>query len=146
MVSKTSQKRNFQGMSYNELQRTNSKNRNKLDNEAQKWLKSKSYKNIGWDNVINLYQKIEELRDKSQFEHMSLEELFLEADRIGDKYQTPQEKAEFNQQLAKEVAEIGELIDKQFPDPEIEFVDFSKNLTKKTSNKRNQKTYRTIKN
>lgn len=146
MASKTSQKRNFQGMSYNELQRTNSKNRNELDNEAQKWLKSKSYKNIGWDNVINLYQKIEELRDKSQFEDMSLEELFLEADRIGDKYQTPQEKAEFNQQLAKEVAEIGELIDKQFPDPEIEFVDFSKNLTKKTSNKRNQKTYRTIKN
>ncbi len=146
MVSKTSQKRNFQGMSYSELQRTNSKNRNKLDNEAQKWLKSKRYKNIGWDNVINLYQKIEELRDKSQFEDMSLEELFLEADRIGDKYQTPQEKAEFNQQLAKEVAEIGELIDKQFPDPEIEFVDFSKNLTKKTSNKRNQKTYRTIKN
>lgn len=145
MVSKKSKKRNFQGMSYNELQRTNSKNRTKLDAEAQKWLKSNKYKNIGWDNVINLYQKIEEFRDKSQFEDMSLEELFLEADRIGAKYQTPQEKAEFNQQLAKEVSAIGELIDKQFPDTEIEVVDYSQKSTKKTSTKRNQKTYRTTK-
>lgn len=139
-----SQKRNFQGMSYNELQRTNSKNRSKLEQEAQKWLKTNSYRNVGWVNVINLYQKIEELRDKSPFEDMSLEELFLEADRLGDKYQTPEEKAAFNQQLAKEVAEIGELIDKQFPDTEIEVVDYGQNSTK-AANKRNQKNYRTIK-
>jgi hypothetical protein len=140
-----SKKRSFQGMSYKELQRTNSKNRTKLDHEAQKWLKSNSYKNVGWNNVINLYQKIEELRDKSQFEDMSLEELFLEADRIGNKYQTSQEKADFNQQLAAEVAAIGELIDKQFPDPEIEVIDYSTNIAKKSRNKGNQKTYRTIK-
>lgn len=143
MASNKSQKRNFQGMSYGELQRTNSKNRIKLDQETQKWLKSNSYKNSGWQNVINLYYKIEELRDKSLFEDMSLEELFLEADRIGNKYQTPEEKAEFNQQLSQQVTEIGELIDKQFPDTEIEVIDYSKNLTKPTQKKRYQKTYRT---
>lgn len=145
MTSKKSQKRTFQGMSYGELQRTNSKNRINLDKESQKWLKVNSYKNVGWYNIINLYQKIEELRDKSPFEDMSLEELFLEADRIGDKYQTPQEKAEFNHQLSQEVAAIGELIDKQFPDTEIEVIDYSENLTKTTSHKHNQKTYRTTK-
>lgn len=145
MASKKSQKRSFQGMSYSEVQCTNSKNRTKLDHEETKWLKSNGYKNIGWQNIISLYQKIEELRDKSQFEDMSLEELFLEADRIGDKYQTPQEKAEFNQQLSKEVAEIGDLIDKRFPDTEIEIIDYSKNLTKTSSHKHNQKTYRTTK-
>lgn len=76
---------------------------------------------------------------------MSLEELFLEADRIGSKYQTPQEKADFNQQLSQEVAAIGELIDKQFPDTEMEVIDYSKNLTQKTTKKPNQKTYRTTK-
>jgi hypothetical protein len=145
MESKKSQKINFQGMSYSELQRTNSRNRIKLAQESQKWLKSNSYKNVGWYNIISLYQKIEELRDKSPFEDMSLEELFLEADRIGDKYQTPQEKAELNQQLSQEVTEIGELIDKQFPDTETEVVDYSKNLTKTTTPKRNHKTYRTTK-
>jgi predicted Rossmann fold nucleotide-binding protein DprA/Smf involved in DNA uptake len=140
MVSK---KRSFQGMSYREVQRTNTQNRIKLDNETQNWLKINKYKNVGWQNVINLYQKIEELLDKSQFKDMSLEELFLEADRIGDKYQTPEEKAEFNQKLAKEVAEIGELIDKQFPDTETEVIDYSKNLIQKATKKQNQKTYRT---
>ncbi|MGB5959366.1 MAG: hypothetical protein WBG73_01805 [Coleofasciculaceae cyanobacterium] len=140
-----SKKRNFQGMSYSEVQRTNSQNRIKLDQETQKLLKSNGYKNVGWQNVINLYQKIEEFLDKPPFEDMSLEELFLEADHIGNKYQTPQEKADFNQQLSQEVAAIGELIDKQFPDTEMEVVDYSKNLTQKTTKKPNQKTYRTTK-
>lgn len=142
MVSK---KRSFQGMSYREVQRTNTQNRIKLDNETQKWLKTNKYRNIGWQNVINLYQKIEELLDKSQFEYMSLEELFLEADRIGNKYQTIEEKAEFNQKLAKEVAEISELIDQQFPDTEMEVIEYSKNLIQKATRKQNQKTYRTTK-
>lgn len=50
---------------------------------------------------------------------MSLEELFLEADRIGNKYSIYQKKEEFNQQLAKEIAEISELTDQQFPDVEL---------------------------
>ncbi|MBW4683827.1 MAG: hypothetical protein KME40_01755 [Komarekiella atlantica HA4396-MV6] len=141
MANKRSPKKNFNGMSYGEVQRANSKNRSKLIKEDQKWLKDNGYKNIGWKNVINLYTKIEEFLDKSRFEDMSLEELFLEADRIGNKYLTSNEIAEFNQQLSQEVAEIGEIIDQQFPDTEIEIIDYSK----KTQKKHNQKTYRTTK-
>jgi C-terminal processing protease CtpA/Prc len=144
MASKKSRAKDFNGMSYGEIQRLNSNNRRKLKKENQKWLKDNGYRNVGWANVINLYQKIEELLDKSQYEDMSLEELFLEADRIGNKYLTPQEVEEFNQQLSKEVAEIGELIEQQFPDTEIEMIDYSK-TTQKPQKKRNQKTYRTAK-
>jgi hypothetical protein len=145
MASKKSQKRSFQGMSYGELQRTNSENRNKLSKEDQKQLKTQGYKNVGWEQVINLYQKIEELLDRSKFEDMNLEELFLEADRIGNKYLTSNEIEEFNQQLAKEVTEIGELIDQQFPDTESEVIDYASNKNQKPQKKRNQKTYRTTK-
>lgn len=145
MASKKSQKRDFNGMSYGEVQRANSENRSKLKKEDQKWLKDNGYKNVGWNNVITLYRKVEELLDKSRFEDMSLEELFLEADRIGNKYLTSEEIKEFNQQLSKEVAELGELVDKQFPDTEIEVIDFSQKTTQKPQKKRNQKTYRTAK-
>ena len=145
MANKKSQKRNFNGMSYAEVQRTNSQNRSKLEQEDQKWLKDNDYKNVGWDNVIALYRKIEELLDKFRFEDMSLEELFLEADRIGNKYLALEEIKEFDQQLSKEVAEIGELVDKQFPDTETEFIDFSQKTGKKLLQKYNQKTRRTIK-
>nr|WP_290224734.1 hypothetical protein [Trichocoleus desertorum] len=132
-------------MSYSELQRANSANREKLNSENKKWLKENGYKNVGWDNVIKLYQQIEEILNKAQFEDMSLEELFLEADRIGSKYLTSQEIEEFNQQLSKEVAEIGELIDQQFPDTEVEVIDYSQKPSQKPQKKRNQKTYRTAK-
>lgn len=144
MGCKRSQKRNFNGMSYVEIQRINSKNRCKLKKDDQKWLKENGFRNVGWDNVISLYQKIEELLDKSRFEDMSLEDLFLEADRIGNKYLTSEEIQEFNQQLSQEVTEIGELIDQQFPDTEIEVVDYSQK-SKKKQKQRNQKTYRTAK-
>jgi hypothetical protein len=140
MASKNSQKRNFNGMSYGEVQRTNSENRRQLKQEDQKWLKENGYKNVGWNNVIHLYKKIEELLDRSPYEDMGLEELFLEADRIGNKYLTPAEIETFNQQLSQEVAEIGELIDQQFPDTEIEVIDYSR-ATQKPQKKRNQKTY-----
>ncbi len=145
MASKKSQKRDFNGMSYGEVQRANSENRSKLKKEDQKWLKDNGHKNVGWNNVITLYRKVEELLDKSRFEDMSLEELFLEADRIGNKYLTSEEIKEFNQQLSKEVAELGELVDKQFPDTEIEVIDFSQKTAQKPQKKRNQKTYRTAK-
>ncbi len=144
MGCKRSQKRNFNGMSYVEIQRINSKNRCKLKKDDQKWLQENGFRNVGWDNVISLYQKIEELLDKSRFEDMSLEDLFLEADRIGNKYLTSEEIQEFNQQLSQEVTEIGELIDQQFPDTEIEVVDYSQK-SKKKQKQRNQKTYRTAK-
>ncbi|OYD89317.1 hypothetical protein CDG77_19235 [Nostoc sp. 'Peltigera membranacea cyanobiont' 213] len=94
---------------------------------------------------MSLYHKIKDFLDKYQFDDLTLEELFLEADRIGNKYLTAQETQESNQRLAKEVNEIAEEIDKQFPDTEIEFIDFS-NKTKKTYRKQNnQKSYRTVK-
>ncbi|WP_017741411.1 hypothetical protein [Scytonema hofmannii] len=145
MASPKKQKRNFNGMSYGEVQSANSKNRSQLEKEHQKWLKDNGYKNVGWDNVINLYKKIEEFLEKSQFEDMTLEELFLEADRIGNKYLTRNDIEEFNQQFSKEVAEIGDLIEQQFPDTEIEVIDYSNTITKKSRQKRNQKTYRTTK-
>lgn len=139
------QKRNFNGMSYVELQSANSQNRSKLNKEDQRWLRDNGYRNTGWNNVIALYQKIEEFIDKHNFESMSLEDLFLEADRIGNKYITPEEIKEFNNKLSQEVTEIGDLIDKQFPDTNIEVVDFYKKTIKKPQKKHNQKTYRTIK-
>jgi predicted Rossmann fold nucleotide-binding protein DprA/Smf involved in DNA uptake len=140
MASSKKIRRTFNGMSYLEIQASNSNNRKKLKKEHQKWLRDNKYKNVGWDNVITLYQKIEELLDQARFGEMSLEELFLEADRIGNKYLDPEEIEAFNQEIAKEAYAIEELIDKQFPDQEIEIIDFSK-TNSKIPKKRNQKTY-----
>ncbi|MDZ8184040.1 MAG: hypothetical protein RMX96_04155 [Nostoc sp. ChiSLP02] len=122
----TNQKKVFQSMSYRDLQRANSKNRIQLRKEDQVWLKENFYKNLGWINVINLYEKIQDFFNKYGVEELTLEELFLEADRIGNKYLTIQEIQDFNQSLSREVNDIAEEIDKQFPNTEIEFIDFSK--------------------
>ena len=135
----------FRGMNYRRVQKNNSQNRKKLKKEEQQWLKDNGYKNIGWKNIINLYQKIEELSDKAKIEDLTLEELFLEADRIGNKYLTSQEIQEFQQKLAKEVNEIADEIDRQFPETEIEIIDFSKQTTKKYRRKVNKKRYITAK-
>ncbi len=119
MTNKKSKKRKFKGMSYYEVQRANSEHRNKLHKEEQKWLKNNGYKNVGWDNVIKLYEFLKIIDN-------SLEELFLEADRIGNKYLTNQEIEKFNHSLSKELNEIAEEFDKQFPDTEIEIIDFSR--------------------
>jgi hypothetical protein len=145
MASKKSQPRTFNSMTYGQLQRSNSKNRDKLKPEDKKWLKQNGYRNVGWENAIKLYQQIEEILGKYQFEDMSLEELFLEADRIGNKYLSNQEIEEYNQQLSKEVTEIGELIDQQFPDTEVEVIDYSQKPSQKSQKQRDRKTYRTTK-
>ncbi|MBD2566308.1 hypothetical protein [Anabaena lutea] len=145
MVVNKNRKKYFQGMSYREVQKYNSKNRIKLSPEDHKWLKENSYKNIGWDNVINLHNTIQDFLVKYQVEHLTLEELFLEADRIGNKYLTEEEIQDFQQKLAQELNEISEEIDKQFPQTEMEIIDFSKNAKSKPTKKRNQKTYRTVK-
>lgn len=145
MTKNQSKKINFQGMSYRDIQRANSQNRTQLHKEDQAWLKEHLYKNVGWNNVIKLYQKIEDLFNKYQLRDLTLEELFLEADRIGNKYQTSQETQEFYQKLSKEVNEIAEEIDKQFPDTEIEFIDFSKQTSNRNRNNFNQKMYRKVK-
>lgn len=138
-------KKLFQGMTYRELQKYNSQNRIKLSLEDQKCLKENGYKNIGWDYVINLYNTIQDFLVKYQVEDLTLEELFLEADRIGNKYLTEEEIQDFYQKLAKELNEIAEEIDKQFPDTEIEVIDFSKNAKSKPIKNRNYKTYKTTK-
>lgn len=132
-------------MNYRKVQKTNSNNRNKLKEKDKIWLKNNGYKNIGWKNVINLYQKLEELLDKYKIKDLTLEELFLEADRIGNKYLTTQEIKDFNQRLSQEVNEIADEIDKQFPETEIEVIDFSKQTNKKYQKKYNQRLYTAVK-
>jgi hypothetical protein len=145
MTSQKKSIRKFKGMSYREIQSDNSKNRMKLKKDEQKWLKDNNYKNVGWNNVIELYQKIREILEKDKFNEMTLEELFLEADRIGNKYQTQEEIKTFNQTLAEEVNKIAESIDRQFPDTENEVIDFSDQNSCRTRKNPNLKTYRTLK-
>lgn len=138
MISKRRKKRLFSGMSYREVQRSNSTRRSQLPKQEQKWLKANQYTNVGWDNVIKLYQKINDLIARSNSEESTLEDLFLEADRIGSKYQTAAEKDAFNEQLASEVNEVADLVDKQFPEPEFEFTDYSQHpLSLKRSKRKN---------
>lgn len=125
MKNTVRKKRSFSGMSYREVQRSNSNRRDQLTQESQNWLKKNGYKNVGWDNVIRLYQKINDLLATTISSEPSLEELFLQADQIGSKYQTQEEIDNFNQQLTAEVNLISEIIDQQFPEDEIEFIDYS---------------------
>ena len=132
-------------MSYREAQRVNSNNKSRLQKEDQKWLKANGYKNVGWDSVINLHQKIKEFLDKYSLEELTLEELFLEVDRIGNKYLASQEIEEFNQILSKELNEIAEEIDRQFLDTEIEAVDFGDGTNKKPRKNRGRTSYKSTK-
>ena len=120
-----SKKRLFNGMSFREVQRFNSDRRSKLPKKNQNWLKENGYKNVGWDNVIKLYQKVNDFLVQPDQNEDTLEELFLKADRIGRKYQTSQEIDAFNQQLAAEINEIADEVDRQFPEHEMEFIDYS---------------------
>lgn len=141
MANKKSNARKFNELSYREVQSINSSNRTKLKKEDQKWLKENGYKNVGWDSVIKLYEQIKDFLGKYELDELTLEDLFIEADRIGNKYQTRQEREEFNQKLSKEIEEFSIEIDSQFPDTEIEVIDFS-NQSKK---KKNSKSYKPVK-
>ncbi|MEQ9356588.1 hypothetical protein [Coleofasciculus chthonoplastes] len=126
MASRKHQIRTFSGMGYREVQRSNSIRRNKLPKNHQIWLKENGYKNVGWDNVIQLYQKVNELLNQPDADdEPTLEELFLEADRIGKKYQTHEEIEAFNQEMAAEVNAVSDLVDQQFPETEVEVIDYS---------------------
>jgi hypothetical protein len=126
MVSKMSKKRLFGGMGYRDVQRSNSNRRRKLPKAEQKWLKENGYRNVGWDNVIQLYQKINELLSTPDADDPTLEDLFLKAESIGNKYQTAEEREAFNEALRTEAEAIAQKIDQQFPDDGVEFIDFSK--------------------
>lgn len=130
------QKRQFSGMGYRQVQRENTQRRSQLPKADQQWLKTHGYRNVGWDNVVKLYQKINDLLTTSTEDDPSLEDLFLQADRIGDKYQTPEEKAAFQTQLAAEVGQVADLIDQQFPEPETEAVDYRPTLRSQRSRRR----------
>lgn len=125
MAIKKSKTRSFCGMSYRDVQRSNSARRQQLPKEKQQWLKENGYQNVGWNNVIRLYEKLNDLLALPELDEPTLEELFLQAERIGGKYQTPEEQAEFQKALQVEVEAIAEKIDQQFPDEETEYIDFS---------------------
>ncbi|MBF2090821.1 MAG: hypothetical protein IGR80_04760 [Synechococcales cyanobacterium K44_A2020_017] len=126
MVSKTSKKRLFCGMGYREVQRSNSTRKAQLTRAQQQWLRKQGQRNVGWENIIKLYHALNDLQYDS--DEPTLEELFLKAERIGNKYQTSEEIQAFNQALNAEVAAISEEIDRQFPDNSMEVIDYSKGV------------------
>jgi hypothetical protein len=121
---KKSNARTYKNLTYTQLQAHNKETRSHLKPDDRKWLKTNKYKNLGWDNAITLYEKIADFQSQYDLEDESLEELFLIADRIGNKYQTPEEIAAFQSELATEVNAIADLIDDQFPDTEPEIIDY----------------------
>ncbi len=125
MVSQKCKPRRFSGMGYREVQCSNTDRKKKLPKADQVWLKTNGYRNVGWDNVIELYQKINDLLVSPDSDDPTLEELFLKADQIGKKYQTVEEVKAFEQVFQAEVNAISEQIDQQFPDQEVEIVDYS---------------------
>ena len=146
MTSSKSSKNTHAGFGYRGLQKENSKLREKLATKDRQWLKTNNYRNTGWINIIALFDKINDLLEVDELADLSLEELFLEVDRIGNKYQEPEEIQAFDRAMAVEAEAISEIIDRIFPDTEPESIDFRDlhPVTKKrTSSQR--KTYRTVK-
>lgn len=125
MVSQKRKQRLFSGMGYREVQRSNTNRKKQLPKADQAWLKANGYRNVGWDNVIQLCQKINDFLASPDADSPTLEELFLKADQIGKKYQTIEEINAFEQAFQIEVDAIAEQIDRQFPDQEVEVVDYS---------------------
>lgn len=116
--------RQYQNQTYSQLQSANKQGRSELRRSDQHWLKTNGYKNVGWDKAIALCKKIADFKSQYDGEDDSLEDLFLEADRIGNKYQTPEEITAFQAALAAEVSAIADLVDEQFPDTEMEIIDY----------------------
>jgi hypothetical protein len=119
-------KKEFNGMSYRQVQRSNSDNKTKITSEEIQLLKNSGYKNIGWEKVTQLYLKIQEILTSPYRENWSLDELFLEADRIGQKYQSADEIATFEKQFTMLSQEIDNEIERCFPDTKVETIDFSR--------------------
>ncbi|QQE66212.1 hypothetical protein GFS31_29100 [Leptolyngbya sp. BL0902] len=142
MANKSAKKRLFDGMGYRELQSSNTQRRKLLSKIDQDWLRQKHYKNVGWENVIQLHRKINAFLATYQEDDVSLEDLFLEADRIGSRYQTSEEINGFHQTLSETMESIAQKIDQFFPDEEPEMIDFrprqsrSSNVIKSKKRKR----------
>jgi hypothetical protein len=133
----------YKDFTYRSLQKNNSVERAKLSKAQQSALASNGLQNVGWDHIIKLR---EELIKISLAQNTTLEDLFINADRIANKYQSAEEISEFNQKMSESAARISDLIDSQFPPGDkVEFIDFG---TKTTSNAQNKgrkglKKYRT---
>ena len=113
-------------MGYRQIQRSNSDNKAKITSDEIQLLKNSGYKNVGWEKVTQLYLKIQEMLTSPYRENWSLDELFLEADRIGRKYQSVDEIATFEKQFTMLSQEIDDEIERHFPDTEVEIIDFSR--------------------
>ena len=59
-----------------------------------------------------------------------LSHLYNEADRVGNKYQTPEEIASHNEKLGNTLTDISDTIDKQFPDNTPSETDFRSGVTR----------------
>jgi hypothetical protein len=131
----------YKGLRYKELQKDNHNKQVDLPKDDCNWLRVNGYRNVGWDNVIALSDKIQSLQESKEW---SLEDLFLEADRVGKKYQEPEEIQAFQVAMAAEAEQISGIIDQLFPDNEPEIIDFSHNGFPKIRQKsKQQKTYYT---
>jgi predicted lactoylglutathione lyase len=119
-------KKEFNGMGYRQVQLSNSDNKAKITSEEVQLLKNSGYKNVGWKKVTQLYLKLQEMLTLPYRENWSLDELFMEADRIGRKYQSADEIATFEKQFTMLSQEIDDEIDRHFPDTEAELIDFSR--------------------
>jgi hypothetical protein len=125
----------YAGLGYKALQRDNRIKRNELPNSEQIWLKDNGYSNLGWTQVIALFDKIKNLLEIQGLIEWSLEDLFLEADRIGEKYQEPEDIQKFQLAMATEAEQISEIIDQYFPDNQSEVIDFSLMQSKEKKHK-----------
>ena len=126
MSRKKTSVRTFKGMKYRKVQRKNTRDRQQLTKEHQTWLKEHKYRNLGWNNIIKLFEKIRELQEQETVKSLSLEELFIEADRIGNKYLDSKEINHRHLRIARELDEIADIIDHQYPDNTVEVIDYSK--------------------
>jgi len=128
MTSKKDKVRTFKRMGYRQVQRKNSRNRKLLLKEQQQCLKNNGYRNVGWQNVIDLFNKIHEIQQENNIKSLNLEELFIEADCIGNKYLNDQEINQRNLAISQELNKIADIIDEQFPDNTVEVIDYSQTL------------------
>lgn len=119
-------RRQYNGMSYRALQAHNRASRAELSNSDQIKLRQEGLKNTGWENVIRLHDAIERLQALRYLKDLSLGELFLEADRTGDKYLSSAEQEESQRKLAIAANRVDEVIDHIFPDNQVEVIDYRK--------------------
>jgi hypothetical protein len=114
----------FQSMTYRQVQKLNSQIRLTLRKDDQIWLKQQGFRNVGWSNVIKLYENISAILERYDQELPGLDELFIEADCIGNKYLDPNEIQEYQSKLADQNRLFEEQVDQRFPDTEVEMIDF----------------------